>query len=168
MRRRWPNYNWPWQSKWYQFSIEMDVSPYLPADFASCSRAKRSSQPQAVLKPRSSRVASQSITEHCRAHSITPVPSPSISPNKMLQSLLPLILLFLLPLTSAQFQFFEQMFQGGHQQQQQQPQNVASDSRWYQETYESGMLPNSSPVTPSPPVFLPLKTSLSHTTWFIY
>ena len=45
----------------------------------------------------------------------------------------------------AQFQFFEQMFnQGGqqqrHQQQQDQPQNVASDSEWYQRTYEGGML----------------------------
>lgn len=47
-------------------------------------------------------------------------------------------------LASAQFQFFEQMFsQGGGQQQQQQPQqqqNVASDSEWYQRTYESGIL----------------------------
>ena len=48
-------------------------------------------------------------------------------------------------LASAQFQFFEQMFnQGGqqHQQQhqQQQQQNVASDSEWYQQTYESGIL----------------------------
>ena len=46
-------------------------------------------------------------------------------------------------LASAQFQFFEQMFnQGGQQQQQQQQQqttqNVASDSEWYQRTYESG------------------------------
>ena len=44
----------------------------------------------------------------------------------------------------AQFQFFEQMFnQGGqqqrHQQQPDQPQNVASDSEWYQRTYEGGM-----------------------------
>ena len=37
---------------------------------------------------------------------------------------------------NAQFQFFEQMFQG--QGQQQEPQNVASDSGWYQETYENG------------------------------
>ena len=47
-------------------------------------------------------------------------------------------------LASAQFQFFEQMFnQGGQQQQQQQQQqqaqNVASDSEWYQRTYESGI-----------------------------
>ncbi|KAL9119275.1 MAG: hypothetical protein Q9187_004174 [Circinaria calcarea] len=40
----------------------------------------------------------------------------------------------------AQFQFFEQMFPGQqHQQQHQQPQNVASDSEWYQRTYEAGM-----------------------------
>ena len=39
----------------------------------------------------------------------------------------------------AQFQFFEQMFQGhGHQQQQQQKQNVGSDSVWYQQQYEAG------------------------------
>ncbi len=41
----------------------------------------------------------------------------------------------------AQFQFFEQMFQGGHQhqhQQEQQPQNVASDSSWYRQNYEAG------------------------------
>lgn len=47
-------------------------------------------------------------------------------------------------LTSAQFQMFEHLFnQGGQQQQQhhhQRPQNVASDSEWYQRTYDSGML----------------------------
>ncbi|KAL9013671.1 MAG: hypothetical protein Q9180_008997, partial [Flavoplaca navasiana] len=53
-------------------------------------------------------------------------------------SALLLALITLLPFTTAQFQFFEQMFQGGHQHQQhQQPQNVASDSEWYQQTYES-------------------------------
>lgn len=42
---------------------------------------------------------------------------------------------------SAQFQFFEQVFnQGGQQQQQQRQQNVASDSVWYQKTYEGGKL----------------------------
>jgi hypothetical protein len=40
--------------------------------------------------------------------------------------------------TSAQFQFFEQMFGGGGQQQQQ-PQNVPSDSNWYRQNYEAGM-----------------------------
>ncbi|KAG8628553.1 hypothetical protein KVT40_004426 [Elsinoe batatas] len=36
---------------------------------------------------------------------------------------------------SAQFQFFEQMFNGG--QGQQQPQNAASDASWYQHNYEN-------------------------------
>jgi hypothetical protein len=36
---------------------------------------------------------------------------------------------------NAQFNFFDQMFQG---QQRQQPQNVASDSSWYQENYNNG------------------------------
>ncbi|KAF2845272.1 long chronological lifespan protein 2 [Plenodomus tracheiphilus IPT5] len=43
--------------------------------------------------------------------------------------------------SSAQFGFFDQMFGGGggqqQQQQQQQPQNVRSDSAWYQQQYES-------------------------------
>jgi hypothetical protein len=44
-------------------------------------------------------------------------------------------------LATAQFQFFEQMFQGGQQQQQRhEPQNVASDSSWYQQNYENGTL----------------------------
>jgi len=48
-------------------------------------------------------------------------------------------LLFILP-ASAQFQFFEQMFNnGGQQQQQQQPQNAGSDSAWYQQRYEDGI-----------------------------
>lgn len=45
-----------------------------------------------------------------------------------------------LGLAQAQFQFFEQMFPGQQQQQQQQPQNVASDSEWYQRNYEAGMM----------------------------
>lgn len=49
------------------------------------------------------------------------------------------VLMGLAAMTQAQFQFFEHMFQGQGQQQQQQPQNVASDSAWYQQTYESGM-----------------------------
>jgi hypothetical protein len=49
------------------------------------------------------------------------------------------LLVFILPV-SAQFQFFEQMFnQGGHQQQQQ-PQNAGSDSAWYQQRYEDGKI----------------------------
>ena len=46
-----------------------------------------------------------------------------------------------LGLAQAQFPFFEQMFPGQQQQQQQQqPQNVASDSEWYQRNYEAGMV----------------------------
>ena len=41
---------------------------------------------------------------------------------------------------NGQFQFFEQMFQGGQQQQQQAPKNVPSDSSWYQQNYENGMI----------------------------
>ncbi len=37
---------------------------------------------------------------------------------------------------SAQFQFFEQMFNGGQGQQQQR--NVGSDSVWYRDNYEAG------------------------------
>ena len=40
---------------------------------------------------------------------------------------------------NAQFNFFEQMFQGGGGQQRHEPQNVASDSSWYQENYDNGM-----------------------------
>lgn len=40
---------------------------------------------------------------------------------------------------SAQFQFFEQMFNGQQQQQQHhQPQDVPSDSQWYQDNYDRG------------------------------
>ena len=39
---------------------------------------------------------------------------------------------------TAQFGFFDQMFGGGGGQQQQ-PQNVRSDSSWYQAQYEGGM-----------------------------
>ena len=40
---------------------------------------------------------------------------------------------------NAQFGFFDQMFGGGGgHQQQQQPQNVRSDSQWYQQQYENG------------------------------
>jgi hypothetical protein len=46
--------------------------------------------------------------------------------------------LLLIAGANAQFQFFEQMFQG-QQQQQQAPQNVPSDSNWYQQNYENGI-----------------------------
>lgn len=52
------------------------------------------------------------------------------------------LLCSLIALASAQFQFFEQMFnQGGQQQQQhhqQEKQNVPSDSEWYQRNHEAG------------------------------
>ena len=55
---------------------------------------------------------------------------------------LPLGILLLVAGANAQFQFFEQMFQGQQQHQQQQaPQNVPSDSSWYQQNYDKGMLP---------------------------
>ena len=51
--------------------------------------------------------------------------------------LLPIVLA-LSATASAQFQFFDQMFNG--QQQQQEPQNVASDSNWYKQVYEQGKI----------------------------
>jgi hypothetical protein len=53
----------------------------------------------------------------------------------LLQSLISALLVFILPV-SAQFQFFDQMF---NRQQPQQPQNAGSDSAWYQQRYEDGM-----------------------------
>ena len=47
-------------------------------------------------------------------------------------------LLTLLPSATAQFQFFEQMFNQPQQPQHHEPQNVASDSSWYQQNYEAG------------------------------
>jgi hypothetical protein len=52
----------------------------------------------------------------------------------LLQSLIGALLVFILPV-SAQFQFFDQMF---NRQQPQQPQNAGSDSAWYQQRYEDG------------------------------
>ncbi|KAI4220275.1 MAG: hypothetical protein L6R36_007730 [Xanthoria steineri] len=84
-------------------------------------------------------------------HDTTALPPP-LTMTKILPTLL-LALTTLLPFTFAQFQFFEQMFQGGHQHQQQQPQaqNVASDSEWYQQTYESGSI---HPLSPFPCPYL--------------
>ncbi|OAT04779.1 hypothetical protein BDBG_01276 [Blastomyces gilchristii SLH14081] len=48
-------------------------------------------------------------------------------------------LLFLATGARAQFQFFEQMFGGGQQQQESQEHNVPSDSSWYQRTYDNGV-----------------------------
>jgi hypothetical protein len=48
--------------------------------------------------------------------------------------------LLLVVSVNAQFQFFEQMFQGGQQHQQHQaPKDVPSDPSWYQQNYDSGM-----------------------------
>ncbi|MAD84370.1 MAG: hypothetical protein CL912_15505 [Deltaproteobacteria bacterium] len=61
--------------------------------------------------------------------------------TRLLLSLLSATLLFL-SVANAQFQFFEQMFNGQGQQQQQrhqEPQNVPSDSNWYQQNFENGM-----------------------------
>ncbi|KAF2803110.1 uncharacterized protein BDZ99DRAFT_512222 [Mytilinidion resinicola] len=44
--------------------------------------------------------------------------------------------------SNAQFGFFDQMFNGGGQQQQHQPQNVRSDSQWYQENYNAAHCSN--------------------------
>lgn len=50
------------------------------------------------------------------------------------------IILFV-TLASAQFGFFDQMFQGqGQPQGHPEKQNVASDSAWYRQTWESGIL----------------------------
>lgn len=56
-----------------------------------------------------------------------------------------LIFALLASLTNAQFQFFEQMFGGGGGQQQGQPQNMPSDSNWYQTQYEAGTHSSSTP-----------------------
>ena len=47
------------------------------------------------------------------------------------------LLLIGLPGALGQFQFFEHMF-GGQQQHQQQPQNAGSDSAWFQQQYDAG------------------------------
>jgi hypothetical protein len=52
----------------------------------------------------------------------------------------PLLIVLILPsLTVAQFQFFNNFFEGQHQQQPQEKQNVGSDSGWYQQVVENGM-----------------------------
>jgi hypothetical protein len=99
----------------------------------------------------------------------------------MARFLLPLLSTLLLLFTSvhAQFQFFEQMFNG--QQQQRQPQDVPSDSQWYQENYDRGTelpfifsdflssiinikLINPQPIAPTTSVPTRSPVSLSHTT----
>lgn len=72
-----------------------------------------------------------------------------IVPYTIMQLFSIALLCSLVALASAQFQFFEQMFnQGGQQQhhqhqQQQQQQNVPSNSDWYQKNYEAGKLSTS-------------------------
>lgn len=61
---------------------------------------------------------------------------------------------------SAQFQFFEQMFGGGGggghaHHHQQQAQNVPSDSGWYQQQYEGGMI-----TTLSSPLYTPTSSKM--------
>jgi hypothetical protein len=56
-----------------------------------------------------------------------------------MKSLLLLLgLLLLVAGSQAQFQFFDQMFGGQQRAQPQEKQNVASDSKWYRETYTNG------------------------------
>jgi hypothetical protein len=57
-------------------------------------------------------------------------------PNQILHLFLALCALCILP-GRAQFFNFGNMF--GQQQQAQEPQNMASDSDWYQQNYETGM-----------------------------
>ena len=80
-----------------------------------------------------------------------------IGPHSIFTMLL-LAILSLTTLATAQFQFFEHMFNGDQHGQQQQPQNTGSDSVWYQQNYERG-LSVSSPF--SPPTFLgPISTQI--------
>ncbi|TGO72585.1 hypothetical protein BELL_0438g00030 [Botrytis elliptica] len=79
--------------------------------------------------------------------------------------------LFLIIGVSAQFQFFEQMFNGQQQQQQRQPQDVPSDSQWYQDNYDRGnnvlpiSSPPSTPISPFPKTNIPLP--LAHCTSYL-
>lgn len=59
-------------------------------------------------------------------------------------------LLLFISTVQAQFQFFEHMFGGGQQQEhhQQEQQDVASDSSWYQRTWDGGMLVLVSTIEP--------------------
>ncbi len=58
-----------------------------------------------------------------------------------MKSLASFVVFLLATGVSAHFQFFDQFFGGQQQQQQQQePQNVPSDSNWYQQSWEGGKL----------------------------
>jgi hypothetical protein len=75
-----------------------------------------------------------------------------LSHSFQMARLLPTLLwaVFLLTGANAQFQFFEQMFNGGQQQHHHQtPQNVPSDSNWYQENYNNGISTSPSRTSPS-------------------
>ncbi|RDL36464.1 uncharacterized protein BP5553_05816 [Venustampulla echinocandica] len=67
----------------------------------------------------------------------------------MARTLIPLLsaLLLLIVGASAQFQFFDQMF-NGQQEQRHEPQNGPSDSGWYQQNYENGTTPPPRPLNP--------------------
>ncbi|KAL2424207.1 Long chronological lifespan protein 2 [Exophiala dermatitidis] len=58
--------------------------------------------------------------------------------------LIPSLILLFVGLAAAQFQFFEQFFQGGQQGQQasQDKQNVPSDSSWYRQNWEGATCSN--------------------------
>jgi flagellar basal body-associated protein FliL len=63
-----------------------------------------------------------------------------VSSNSLTILLTSLLIVLILPsLTAAQFQFFNNFFEGQHQQQPQEKQNVGSDSGWYQQVVENGM-----------------------------
>lgn len=71
------------------------------------------------------------LTRHTHTHTMK-----STSPLSLLLT----TLFLLLPGALAQFQFFEQMFNGQqqhHHQHQQQAQNAASDSVWYRQQYDN-------------------------------
>jgi hypothetical protein len=63
--------------------------------------------------------------------------------NQIIMARLSMLFVFLSTFfltATAQFGFFDQMFGGGGGHQHQEPQNVRSDSSWYQAQYEAGML----------------------------
>ena len=70
----------------------------------------------------------------------------------------------LLPAVAAQFQFFGDFFgQQGQQQGQQERQNVASDSKWYRQTWENGKHSRASPSMQL--MFAGFSTSLAELVW---
>lgn len=55
-------------------------------------------------------------------------------------------ILLLIATAHGQFQFFENMFGGGQQHQFHEQQDVASDSSWYQRTWDGGECENCLPA----------------------